>query len=93
MGEDCGRGNEQLGAKALAVNNAAEGEVGGPKIPLNLPAWISLSNATNLSSGIFQIRRYCTWQYYVTSFQRDGLRNPRPLEFCGMHVFMNENST
>ena len=37
MGKDCGRGNEQLGAKELAVNNVAEGEVGGPKIPKNLP--------------------------------------------------------
>ena len=36
MGKDCGRGNEQLGAKELALNKNAEGEV-------NLPAWISLS--------------------------------------------------
>ena len=33
MGKDCGRGNEQLDAKELAMNNVAEGEVGGPKIP------------------------------------------------------------
>ena len=34
---------EELGVKVLAVNNVAEGEVGGPKIPYNLPAWISIS--------------------------------------------------
>ena len=31
MGKYCGRGNKQLGAKALAVYNVAEGEAGGRK--------------------------------------------------------------
>ena len=32
-GKDCGRGNERLDAKALAVDHVAEGEEGGSKIP------------------------------------------------------------
>ena len=32
-GKDCGRGNERLDAKALAVYHVAEGEEGGSKIP------------------------------------------------------------
>ena len=43
MGKDCGRGNEQLDEKALAVYHVAEGEGGGQKIPPDLPACVSLS--------------------------------------------------
>ena len=43
MGKDCGRGNEQLDEKALAVNHVAEGEGGGQKIPPDLPACVSVS--------------------------------------------------
>ena len=32
-GKDCGRGNERLDAKALAVYHVAEGEEGGSKVP------------------------------------------------------------
>ena len=31
MGKDCGRGNERLDAKAVAVYHVAEGEGGGSK--------------------------------------------------------------
>ena len=54
---------------------------------------IYFRNATKPGSGIFKsgdIARGNLASYYVTSFQRTGLRNPRPLEFCG--IFMNENS-
>ena len=40
MGKDCGRGNEQLDAKELAVNNVAEGEVGGPKQASNEQGYV-----------------------------------------------------
>lgn len=46
MGKDCGRGNERLHAKALAVYHVAEGEGGGGlgrKIPPDFPACASLS--------------------------------------------------
>ena len=43
MGKDCGRGNERLDAKALAVYHVAEGEGGGWTLPLDLPACVSLS--------------------------------------------------
>ena len=43
MGKDCGRGNEQLGVKAYTACYVAEGDVGGPKIPPDLPACVSLS--------------------------------------------------
>ena len=43
MGKDCGRGNEQLDEKALAVYHVAEGEGGGQKIPPDLPPCVSLS--------------------------------------------------
>ena len=43
MGKDCGQGNEQLGAKAQTVCYVTKGEVGGPKIPPDLPACVSLS--------------------------------------------------
>ena len=49
-------------------------------------------NATNLSNGIFKsgdITRGNLSSHYVTCFQRAGLRNSRPLEFCG--IFMNED--
>ena len=42
MGKDCGRGNERLDAKALAVYHVAEGEGVGRKIPPDLPACVSL---------------------------------------------------
>ena len=43
MGKDCGRGNEQLRAIAHTAYYVAEREVGGPKIPPDLPACVSLS--------------------------------------------------
>ena len=43
MGKDCGRGNEWLDAKALAVYYIAKGEGVGQKIPLDFSARISLS--------------------------------------------------
>ena len=43
MGKDCGRGNEQLDEKALAVCHVAEGEGGGQKISPDLPPCVSLS--------------------------------------------------
>ena len=43
MGKDCGRGNERLNEKALAVYHVAEGEGGGQKIHPDLPACVSLS--------------------------------------------------
>ena len=39
MGKDCGRGNERVDAKALAVYHVAEGDGDGSKIPPNLPAF------------------------------------------------------
>ena len=84
MGKDCGRGNEQLGAKVL----------GGLKQFLKAYRLGYLfRTATNLRSGIFKsgdIARENFASYYVTSFQRAGLRNPPLPEFCG--IFMNENS-
>ena len=43
MGKDCGRDNEQLDDKALALYPVAEEEGGGQKIPPDLPACVSLS--------------------------------------------------
>ena len=45
MGNDCGRGNEQLDEKALAVYHVDEGVGvgGGQKIPPDLPPCVSLS--------------------------------------------------
>ena len=43
MGKDCGRGNEQLDEKALAVYHVAEGEGSGQKIPPDLPPRVFLS--------------------------------------------------
>ena len=43
MGKDCGRGNERLGAQALAVCHVAEGEAGESKISQDLLACVSLS--------------------------------------------------
>ena len=43
MGKDCGRGNERLDAKALAVYHVAEGEGGRSKISPDLPASVFLS--------------------------------------------------
>ena len=51
MGKDCGRGNEQLGAKAHTACYVAEGEVGGPKIPPDLPACVSLSKCPESQTG------------------------------------------
>ena len=42
MGKLCGRGNERLEAKALAMHRVAEGEGGGSKISPDLPACVSL---------------------------------------------------
>ena len=93
MRKDCSRGNWQLDAKALAVNNVAEGKLGGPKFLKTYRLGYLFRNATNLSSGIFisgDIARGNLASYYVTSFQRAELRNPRPLDLCG--IFMNGNS-
>ena len=38
MEKDCGRGNERLDAKELAVYHVAKGEGVGRKIPPNFPA-------------------------------------------------------
>ena len=60
MGKDGGRGNEWLCAKALAACYVAEGGVGGPKIPPDLPAYVSLSKCPESKQRDLYIRRNCT---------------------------------
>ena len=55
MGKDCGRGNERLDAKTLAVYHVAEGERGGSKIPPGSHRLAYLfGKAANLRRQIFK---------------------------------------
>lgn len=60
MGRDCGRGNDRLDKKALAVNHVTEREEGGSKIPLDLPACVSLLKCSEYKKTDLSIRRHCT---------------------------------
>ena len=55
MEKDCGRGNEQLSAKAHTACYVADGGVEGPKIPPDLPACVSLSKCPESGQkGLFK---------------------------------------
>ena len=63
MGKDCGRGNERLDEKALAVYHVAEGEAVGRKSLQTYWLVYLFRNATNPDN-------YCTVLNYKTSLFR-----------------------